>query len=184
MEGTRMHLGGDLERVPLQDLLLAWIDVSWWTGMQPVLRRMLELDLSLPEGMLLRTIMEGPMTIAEAAECLHVHAPSTASRVVDRLVRDGYIIRQEDPRDRRQKRLTLTPRGRAVVEEGEQIMGRRTIPMLDALDDAEREQFRRLLARMLRACPLGQAIEAKERTGPVSTAIMPGGPAEIATTAG
>jgi DNA-binding MarR family transcriptional regulator len=179
-----MHLGEDLERVPLQDLLLAWIDVSWWTGMQPVFRRMLELDLSLPEGMLLRTIMEGPMTIAEAAECLNVHAPSTASRVVDRLVRDGYISRQEDPQDRRQKRLTLTPRGRAVVEEGEQIMGQRTIPMLDALDEAEREQFRQLLARMLSACPFHRAIEAKMKgADPVTTAMLPGRPAETATSA-
>jgi DNA-binding MarR family transcriptional regulator len=170
-----MHLDADLERVPLQDLLLAWTDVSWWMGMQPAFRRMLELDLSLPEGMLLRAIMETPMTIAEAAACLNVHAQSTASRVVDRLVRDGYISRQEDPQDRRQKRLTLAPKGRSVVEEGEQIMSQRTIPMLDALDEAEREQFRRLLAKMLSACPMHQAMQARTQDiGSVAATMLPG----------
>lgn len=177
-----MQLDVDLERAPLQDLLLAWTDVSWWTGMQPVFRRMLELDLSLPEGLLLREIMDEPLTIAEAATCLNVHAQSTASRVVDRLVRDGFISRQEDPEDRRQKRLTLTARGRAVVEEGEQIMGRRTIPMLDALDEAEREQFRRLLAKMLSACPMHQAIRAGTKDAGAVPVTMP--PGETAATAG
>jgi DNA-binding MarR family transcriptional regulator len=180
-----MHVGDDFERMPLQVLLLVWTDVCWWTGMQPMFRRMLELDLSLPEGMLLRALKDEPRTIAEAAVCLNVHALSTASRVVDRLVRDGYISRQEDPQDRRQKRLTLTSRGQAVVDEAEEIMSRRTVPMLDALDEAEREQFRRLLARMLSASPMRQEIAAKMGAyGPVSDEMVPGRPAEVAANAG
>ena len=146
----------DFGRLSLQELLIAWNDVGWWTGLRPVLQRMLEARLSLPDCIMLRTLQRGPLTIAEAASCLNVHVLSTASRAVDRLVQDGYISRQEDPDDRRQKQLTLTPKGLALIDELQDILVRNTRPMFEALDEDEREQFRRLMEKMLAGWKNGQ----------------------------
>jgi DNA-binding MarR family transcriptional regulator len=42
---------------------------------------------------------------------------AAASQMVDRLVQMGLLARSEDPQDRRVRQLTLTPRGRKVVED-------------------------------------------------------------------
>ena len=41
-----------------------------------------------------------------------------ASQMIERLVQQGLLTRAEDPRDRRGKQVTLTPKGRALVEAG------------------------------------------------------------------
>lgn len=43
--------------------------------------------------------------------------PSTATRLVDRLVRKGYVTRRQDRGDRRRVLLRLTPGGTALVDE-------------------------------------------------------------------
>jgi DNA-binding PadR family transcriptional regulator len=70
---------------------------------------------------------------------------------VDRLVREGLIRREENPEDRRQKQLTLTPEGAALSGEMETVFTDRLRPLLGVLDPAEQEQLRWLLARMLAA---------------------------------
>jgi DNA-binding MarR family transcriptional regulator len=37
--------------------------------------------------------------------------------LVDRLEKEGLVVRKEDPEDRRSLKISLTPRGREVVEE-------------------------------------------------------------------
>ncbi len=51
----------------------------------------------------------------EVAAALGVHA-STATRLCDRLVAQGLLSRQDDPADRRYLALTLTSKGRKLVE--------------------------------------------------------------------
>jgi DNA-binding MarR family transcriptional regulator len=54
------------------------------------------------------------LTLKEGAEAVHVSLPA-ASRMVDDLVRRGFVERHEDTHDRRMKRVRLTERGRAVI---------------------------------------------------------------------
>lgn len=63
----------------------------------------------------------GPQRIADIAAELGV-APSTATRMCDRLVRKGWARRSRSTRDRRVVRLALTPAGRELIE---QVMERR-----------------------------------------------------------
>jgi DNA-binding MarR family transcriptional regulator len=58
-----------------------------------------------------------PKRAADLAETLAV-SPSTATRLCDRLVRAGLLIRQAAEDDRRVVRLSLTPFGRGVVRDG------------------------------------------------------------------
>jgi DNA-binding MarR family transcriptional regulator len=58
----------------------------------------------------------GTQTVAALAEELGVTAP-TASRMCDRLLRDGFISRTEDPEDRRRVSLALTTAGRRLLDD-------------------------------------------------------------------
>ena len=113
-----------------------------------MMQRMVEADLTLAESVVLRSLRRGPLTVAQAGACLML-SHSAASRAVDRLVRDGYLAREENPDDRRQKLLTLAPRGEALLGEMESIMVERMAGLVGVLDADEVAQFRTLLARIL-----------------------------------
>jgi DNA-binding MarR family transcriptional regulator len=57
---------------------------------------------------------QGPVSSTAVARELNVH-PSNATRMCDRLVRDGLLARNPDPRDGRFVRLELTDAGRELV---------------------------------------------------------------------
>ena len=70
--------------------------------------------------------------------------PSATSGLVDRLVASGYLERREDPADRRQQLVSITPAGSTNLERLRELrleLMRRllaglTPPELDALDTA------------------------------------------------
>jgi DNA-binding MarR family transcriptional regulator len=57
----------------------------------------------------------GPLNLNAVAESLGVH-PSNATRTCNRLVEAGLLDRRDDPEDRRNVVLTLTPEGRDLWE--------------------------------------------------------------------
>jgi DNA-binding MarR family transcriptional regulator len=136
------------ERELLAETLTQWNRLFWWAGVRPMMQRMVEADLTLAESVVLRSLRRGPLTVAQAGACLML-SHSAASRAVDRLVRDGYLAREENPEDRRQKLLTLAPRGEDLLGEMEGIMVERLAGMIDVLDTDESAQFRSLLTRIL-----------------------------------
>ncbi|MCZ4102462.1 MULTISPECIES: MarR family winged helix-turn-helix transcriptional regulator [Streptomyces] len=73
--------------------------------------------VTLPQFRLLVTLStHGTAKLVEVAEWLGVN-PSTAMRMVDRLIAVGFADRQINPRNRRETMLALTERGRRIVEE-------------------------------------------------------------------
>lgn len=74
------------------------------------------LELSLSQLKLLHRLeaTDRKLTLKEAAESVHVSLPA-ASRLVDDLVRRGFVERHEDTGDRRMKRISITADGRAVI---------------------------------------------------------------------
>ena len=75
-----------------------------------------ELELSLTQIKLLHHLAEATheLTLKQGAELVHVSLPA-ASRMVDDLVRRGFVERHEDLDDRRMKRVSITPQGQAVI---------------------------------------------------------------------
>jgi DNA-binding MarR family transcriptional regulator len=57
----------------------------------------------------------GPQSLAELAEAVDV-TPPTATRMCDRLIKKGLIVRRHDRGDRRLIRLTLAKDGRELVD--------------------------------------------------------------------
>jgi len=97
--------------------------------------------VTLPQLRVLVMVEDGaPLNMSAVAEGLGVN-PSNASRTCDRLVRSGLLDRREDPDDRRNVVLSLTPAGRRVVRS---MLGqRRTIfqQVLDGMRAADRAKL-------------------------------------------
>lgn len=138
------------ETLALGELFAHWSNLLWLNGMRPMLQSMLQLDLTMSENIVLRQLQHQSLTIAQVAEYLSI-THSAASRAVDRLVRDGFICRMENPADRRQKVLTLTDRGAALIQDLQSKFTAGIEFLAASLSPEEQEQFRRLIAHMVAA---------------------------------
>ena len=72
-------------------------------------------DLSVAEFAALHLLRAGPLRISELGDGLNRALPA-ASRIATALVTRGLVSREEDETDRRAKRLTLSKKGRALLE--------------------------------------------------------------------
>ena len=74
-----------------------------------------ELRLGFTQLAALYVLAEGSTTtIGELAEALG-RSPSATSRLVDGLVKRRLVERREEPEDRRQRSISLTQRGQAIL---------------------------------------------------------------------
>ncbi|WP_406229855.1 MarR family winged helix-turn-helix transcriptional regulator [Nocardia sp. NBC_01009] len=83
-------------------------------------------------GFVLRTLAESALTASQLGERLGITAQG-AAKVVDEMVRHGYVERRPDPADKRAKLLHLSDRGRDT---------------LDAVREFHAEYERKLVARV------------------------------------
>ncbi|RKS75562.1 DNA-binding MarR family transcriptional regulator [Motilibacter peucedani] len=120
-------------------------------------------DATLPQ---LRALVllrgRGALRLSELAAELDVDT-STATRLVDRLVRKGFIDRQVEQSDRRALRLSLTPAGRGLLRRMTEYRKRELREILSQLDPEERQHLRLAMAALSRVTG-----EAPEDAGPVA----------------
>lgn|SRR5574339_498737 len=76
---------------------------------------------------------------------------AAASQLVDKLVQTGLIQREEDPDDRRAKRVNLTEKGKAFIQKGLEQRYRWVDQLAARLTSEEREKVGEALAIMTRA---------------------------------
>jgi DNA-binding MarR family transcriptional regulator len=86
---------------------------------------------------------------AELAEALCVD-PSTVAKMLARLERDGLIERRPDVEDARVSRVSLTGRGRDLVQPVLEIWNRTEARLVDGLNETEQVLLRRLLLQVQR----------------------------------
>jgi DNA-binding MarR family transcriptional regulator len=88
----------------------------------------------------------GPMRASEVAGCLHSD-PSTVSRHVASMVKDGLLERRADPEDGRASILALTPKADAVIAEYERLRLTHFADMLSDWSERDLTRFAALLRR-------------------------------------
>jgi DNA-binding MarR family transcriptional regulator len=71
-------------------------------------------DLGRSYGYVFRVLADGDRSLSELAGLLGMTLPG-AGKIVDEMEARGYVERHADRRDRRVKRLRLSPRGRAAL---------------------------------------------------------------------
>jgi DNA-binding MarR family transcriptional regulator len=108
------------------------------------------LELSLTQIKLLQQLEDASheLTLKEGAELVHVSLPA-ASRMVDDLVRRGFVERNEDLDDRRMKRVSLTGEGRAVIDRLNAARLNGLEQFVQHLTDGQRRVLAKALAQLL-----------------------------------
>jgi DNA-binding MarR family transcriptional regulator len=108
------------------------------------------LDLSLTQIKLLHHLEDSDreLTLKEGAEFVHVSLPA-ASRLVDDLVRRGFVERREDVHDRRMKRVQLTGDGRAVIRRINAARLNGLQDFVENLTEGERRKLAAALTKLL-----------------------------------
>ena len=104
--------------------------------------------LSLPQYHLLEALRDADeLTVGVLAEAAGV-APPTATRMLDCLLRDGYVTRRHSEYDRRSVLISLTPSGRVAVQAAHEQVSAWRRRVFESLEPAEREQAAALLTRL------------------------------------
>ena len=93
-----------------------------------------------------RLVQDGPARITELAQHVGVE-PSTLSRHVSALDRQGLVQKEADPEDRRAFLATATPRGEALVEAVEEERRKLFASILSGWDPDDAERLVELIER-------------------------------------
>jgi len=97
-----------------------------------------ELRLGFTQLAALYVLAEGSTTtIGELAEALG-RSPSATSRLVDGLVRRRLVERREEPEDRRQRSISLTQRGQAILRAVDRARADQFLSMVRPMPTPER----------------------------------------------
>jgi MarR family transcriptional regulator, lower aerobic nicotinate degradation pathway regulator len=79
--------------------------------------------------------------------------PSTMVTLIDQLEGAGLAKRRPDPRDRRARQVSITPRGRRILERARKTAAAAEDEVLRGLNAAERRDLLRLLRQAFEAAP-------------------------------
>ncbi|WP_163994740.1 MarR family winged helix-turn-helix transcriptional regulator [Pyxidicoccus caerfyrddinensis] len=92
---------------------------------------------------------DGALTMGELARRLGV-TEKTVTGVVDRLEREGHLMRERSASDRRVVRCRLTPDGQATWQKLERFTLQGMGQLLSILDTSDRKALFRILEKLLR----------------------------------
>ena len=101
-----------------QQTIRAWMDVFMHRSMRGWSHFAKSTGLSMPQfSILMQLHHKGACGVSDISERFDI-SNAAASQLVEKLVQSGHIERTEDPHDRRAKKLTLSPKGAAFIQDG------------------------------------------------------------------
>ena len=122
--------------------------------LMPNIIRGVQLDFFLKKGVtqtqflvLIAIHSYGRAGMGTLARSLHVTMP-TASGIVDRLARSGYVRRLPNPQDRRQVIVETTAKGEAFIGQFQGVIRRRWEEVLRTLEPRELDAFHRVVTKL------------------------------------
>lgn len=141
-------------------------------GFLLAVRAMDQFELSVAQMATLMLLeAEGGATVGSLAADLG-RSLSAASRLIDQMVRRELIARHEDSLDRRIKRVTLTTRGRELIELVQRQRSEAQRLVMEALTEDERAEVMRGMALLAEAASRRRAATATQ-SEPAEVAPIP-----------
>jgi DNA-binding MarR family transcriptional regulator len=146
--------------------LRGWLDVSMHRSFQAFTQWMNDSGLSRSQiGALMRLHYGGHCTISSIGDELGI-TTAAASQLVDRLFQQGLLEREEDPEDRRTKRIALSETGMELVKKSHEARLGWMGELNGVQTDTERQEAIRVLLRLTKT--------AHELAGPELNAYQEG----------
>ena len=119
-----------------------------WTGVRPAF------------GFVLLALRAGPVSLRDLPGVLGT-SKQAVSKLVDAMVAAGFAERAPDPTDSRAKRVQLSVRGRALLDDVEQIWAELERGWVDVLGERRLDGLRADLTAVLRAAHGGTLPEVR-----------------------
>ncbi len=108
-----------------------------------------DVGLTLPQMVTLFALRSrGPHSVCDIADRLKLSRAAT-SHMVDRLVQSEMVERQEDADDRRQKRVTITPKARTLLAKLDESRTQEFTAIVRSLSPDLRLAFSEVLTRVM-----------------------------------
>jgi DNA-binding MarR family transcriptional regulator len=107
--------------------------------------RLADLDLPAADINVLANMADGAGRTVGALATATATRPSTLTSLLDRLARRGYIVRQNDPGDRRSFVVVLTPDGQAAAQRAAEAIADLERQALATVTPAQRAGFHALI---------------------------------------
>ena len=127
-------------------ILLRQVRDALWARMALELSRR-GLDLTFRQYITLKKLAGGTCGVTDLARAADLN-PGAMTRLLDRLVEKGLVVRTADSSDRRALNIEFTQAGEAIWKEIHQSGTRVLEIAMDGMDKAEREQLQRLLVQV------------------------------------
>src|SRR3989304_1230410 len=139
--------------------LRAWMDTFMHRSMRGWSHFAKSTGLSMSQfSILMQLHHKGPCGLSEIGERFDISA-AAASQLVDKLVQAGYFGRTEDPSDRRAKLLTLSDKGKELINQGTEERHRWMDDLAATLSAEDQEKVSEALILLTNAA---QKMESKK----------------------
>ena len=107
-----------------------------------------KLKITMPQFFVMEHICRsGELRMGDIAKFINV-TTAAITGIVDRLVRESYVLRVSDPKDRRIVKIKLTAKGTKVVKDMIEKRKQVSIRMFGMITQEEREQYLNILGRI------------------------------------
>jgi len=104
--------------------------------------------ITLPQFLILQFLQrDGESKMTSLAQFMHV-TTANMTGIVDRLVRDRYVIRIYDPKDRRIIKIKLTAGGNELVKKINEERRKMVIRIFGKISERDRQDYLRILAHI------------------------------------
>jgi DNA-binding MarR family transcriptional regulator len=104
--------------------------------------------ITLPQFLILESLNRaGESKMSVLAHSLHV-TTAAMTGIVDRLVRDGYCLRQDDPEDRRIVKVKLSSGGRELVKKINAQRRQMILGIFSRISEDDRVDYLRILTQI------------------------------------
>ncbi|MDD5565490.1 MAG: MarR family transcriptional regulator [Candidatus Omnitrophica bacterium] len=104
--------------------------------------------ITLPQFLVLEFLfLNGESKMKDLAHAMHVSTAGMTG-IVDRIVRDGYVVRVFDPEDRRIIKIKLTPQGTGLVKRINAQRRKMVMDLFSKISEAERENYLRIVTKI------------------------------------
>jgi DNA-binding MarR family transcriptional regulator len=143
---------------PLTEVVREWSEIFMRRSMRETIQFWKESGLTMPQiSTLMRLHHHGACGVSRVGSELGV-TNAAASQMVEKLVQLGLLERAEDPADRRAKQLTLTPKGRALIQRSVEARRRWLEGLITALTP---EQQKAIITALPYLTEAARALEPK-----------------------
>lgn len=109
-------------------------------------------SITIDQWLIIKVILENPdASQQEIAEKVFKDNASV-TRIIELLVKSGYLLRQTHPEDRRKTLLTVTREGESVIHDVHDIVLQNRKQALSGVSQSELETFHTVLSRIIENC--------------------------------